>query len=45
VRQRNTAKPAGLFYGHVTDEQVDQVNTYFTPPGADEHFTVIVHAA
>ena len=45
VRQRNASQPAGLFHGHVTDEQVDQVNKYFTPPGADEHFTVIVHHA
>jgi len=43
VRQRNLAKPAGLFFGHVTDPQVDEVNACFTPPGAEEGFTVVVH--
>jgi predicted kinase len=43
VRQRNVSKPEGLFFGHVTDEQVDEVNTYFTPPGAEEGFIVVVH--
>jgi len=43
VRQRNLSKPEGLFFGHVTDQQVDEVNRYFTPPGAEEGFIVIVH--
>jgi predicted kinase len=43
VRQRNVSKPEGLFFGHVTDEQVDEVNKYFTPPGAEEGFIVVVH--
>jgi predicted kinase len=45
VRQRNVAQPAGLFYGQVTDEQVDEANRYFTPPRADEGFVVAVHDA
>ena len=43
VQQRNISQPAGLFYGHVTDRQVDEVNKYFTPPGPDEGFIVVVH--
>src|SRR4051794_15837204 len=31
VRQRNRSQPDGLFFGPVTDEQVDEVNNYFTP--------------
>jgi predicted kinase len=38
VRQRNVSKPDGLFFGHVTDQQVDAANRYFTPPGAEEDF-------
>src|SRR3954454_9999590 len=45
VRQRNVSQPAGLFYGHVTDQQVDEANRYFTPPHADEDFIVTVHPA
>jgi predicted kinase len=43
VRQRNLSQPNGLFFGHVTDQQVDEANRYFTPPGAEEGFVVIVH--
>jgi predicted kinase len=43
VRERNVAQPPGIFFGHVTDAQVDEVNRYFTPPGVDERFTVRVY--
>ena len=43
VRQRNASQPQGLFFGHVTDQQVDAVNRYFSPPGVDEGFIVVVH--
>jgi predicted kinase len=43
VRQRNVSQPHGLFFGHVTDQQVDEVNKYFTPPAAEELFIVVVH--
>ena len=43
VRQRNLSKPEGMFFGHVTDQQLDEVNTYFTPPGPEEGFIVVVH--
>jgi predicted kinase len=43
VRQRNLSKPGGLFFGHVTDQQVHEANKYFTPPGGEEGFVVVVH--
>jgi predicted kinase len=43
VRQRNASKPEGVFFGVVTDEQVDEVNTFFAPPAAEEGFTIVVH--
>jgi predicted kinase len=43
VRQRNVSKPEGVFFGHVTDQQVEEVNRFFTPPGAEEHFIVVIH--
>src|SRR5438876_3139919 len=36
VRTRNETKPEGLFFGVVTAAQIDEVNRYFLPPGADE---------
>ena len=43
VRQRNESKPEGVFFGVVTEAQLDEVNRFFTPPGAEEGFTVVVH--
>ena len=43
VRQRNEAKPPGVFFGEVTPAQLDQVNKYFVPPAADEGFIVVRH--
>lgn len=45
VQLRNESKPDGLFFGHVTDQQVDEVNRYFTAPGAEEDFIVVIHGA
>jgi len=45
VRERNLSRPEGLFFGEVTDQQVDEVNRYFTPPGPEEGFFVVVHDA
>jgi len=42
VRQRNVDQPHGLFFGHVTSQQVDEVNQHFTPPAPDEGFVVVV---
>jgi predicted kinase len=43
VRQRNVSKPEGVFFGIVTDQQIDQVNKFFAPPAVEEGFTIIVH--
>jgi len=43
VRERNLSKPEGVFFGEITEQQVDEVNQYFTPPGAEEGFIVVVH--
>jgi predicted kinase len=43
VRQRNESKPEGVFFGVVTEAQVDEVNRFFAPPGGEEGFTVVVH--
>ena len=43
VRQRNASQPEGIFFGIVTDAQLDEVNRFFVPPAADEGFTVTVH--
>jgi predicted kinase len=43
IRARNISRPVGLFYGHVTDQQLDEAKRYFTPPDAEEDFIVIVH--
>jgi predicted kinase len=43
VRQRNVVQPAGLFFGVVTEQQVDEVNRFFEPPEPDEGFTVVFH--
>ena len=43
VRQRNMMKPDGVFFGPVSDAQVDEVNRFFTPPDTEEGFVVVVH--
>jgi hypothetical protein len=32
-----------VFFGEVTEQQVNEVNRYFTPPGSEEGFIVVVH--
>jgi hypothetical protein len=32
-----------VFFGAVTDQQVEEVNKYFTPPAAEEGFTIVLH--
>jgi predicted kinase len=43
VRERNRSQTPGLFYGHVTDQQVDEANEFFVTPGPEEGFNVTVH--
>jgi predicted kinase len=45
VRERNVAQPEGVFFGMVTDAQIDEVNRFFTPPDPDEGFDIVVHQA
>ena len=42
VRQRNLSKPDGVFFGVVTDQQVEEVNRFFVPPAVEEGFTIVV---
>jgi predicted kinase len=44
VRQRNADQPAGVFFGVVSEEQVDEVNQYFTPPATEEGFEIEVYS-
>jgi predicted kinase len=43
IRQRNAERPAGLFFGVVSEEQVDEVNQYFAPPAEAEGLTMVVY--
>ena len=43
VRERNVAKPPGLYFGDVSDEMVDAVLPYITPPAASEGFSLVRH--
>jgi predicted kinase len=40
LRQRNETKPAGLYFGHVTEERFDAVTRFFVPPADDENFLI-----
>lgn len=44
IRQRNTDRPAGVFFGVVHEEQVDEMNSYFAPPHPDEGFEIEVYS-
>jgi predicted kinase len=43
VQHRNALKPEGVFFGVVTEAQVDEVNRFFAPPSGEEGFTLVVH--
>jgi hypothetical protein len=32
-----------MFFGLVTEEQIDEVNRFFAPPGGEERFTLVVY--
>lgn len=40
IRERNAAKPAGLYFGDVSEEIVTQVLPYIVPPSESEGFRV-----
>lgn len=43
VAARNETQPAGLFFGHVTEAQYDEVVPHISAPGDDEGFVVLRH--
>lgn len=40
VQERNVARPAGLYFGDVSDALFDQVVPHIVPPGAGEGFHI-----
>ena len=45
VAARNLAKPAGVYWGDVSEAMLDAVNAYFQPPTPEESFTIFEHLA
>ena len=45
IHERNRTKPAGIYWGDVSDELFDAVNVHFQPPTVEEGFTVVEHIA
>jgi predicted kinase len=43
VRERNSTKPAGLYFGDVSDEIVTQVLPHIVPPDRAEGFRIKAH--
>jgi predicted kinase len=43
VAQRNVSKPAGVYWGDVSEATLDTVNAYFQPPTPSEGFTIFEH--
>ena len=40
IRERNQIKPAGLYYGAVTECDFDAVTRFFVPPSDEENFQI-----
>jgi predicted kinase len=45
ISERNVAQPPGIFFGLVSDEQVQEANRFFEPPSLEEGFHVTRHIA
>ena len=45
VAERNRTKPEGIYWGHVSEERLDEVNKYFQAPTTGEGFVVVEHTA
>jgi predicted kinase len=45
VAERNRTRPAGLYWGDVSEEMLDTVNRYFQPPAAEEGWIVVEREA
>jgi predicted kinase len=43
IHRRNDEKPAGVYFGHVSDEIFHAVTAYFAPPEPEEGFTLLRH--
>ncbi len=43
VQQRNELRPPAVFFGVVTDQQLDEVNGFFESTIAEEDFRVVIH--
>ena len=43
IQRRNKEKPAGVYWGDVTEEMFHRVNIYFVPPQHREGFQILVH--
>jgi|SRR6185437_3127080 len=44
VAERNRTKPSGIYWGDVSNAQLDTVNKYFQPPVAAERLVVIEYS-
>jgi predicted kinase len=45
VAERNRTKPIGIYWGNVSEAQLEAVNSYFQTPAPDEGFTIVEHDA
>jgi predicted kinase len=43
IHRRNQEMPAGIYWGHVSDELFHAVNPHIVPPTADEGFQLVSH--
>lgn len=43
VAERNRTKPSGIYWGDVSESQLDAVNRYFQAPVAEEGFVIVEH--
>lgn len=43
VAERNRTKPSGVYWGDVSEAQLDAVNPYFQAPATEEGFVVVEH--
>ena len=43
VRERNEEQPPGVFFGVVSDQQLDEVNRFFQAPRPEERFRLMAH--
>ena len=44
IHRRNEEQPAGIYWGHVTDEMFHAVTVHFAPPAPEEGFRLCQHA-